>query len=327
VPGKIDPRHRLVVRLRGRATKQVTKGVEFGFGVASGARGDPNTTDVTLGDFVDKLEVSVDRAYMGWNVGRFSMLVGKFVNPFVRTELVWDDDVSPQGVAGSYTFSRSTRIVPKFTAAYNIVDESGSNPDSFMAGGQMQVRIQPAAMWNLTLAGGYYDYEIRNLAHADSGDILSNRLNSEASRYLSDFNLVNAVAIGDWRGLGERWPLHVTADFVRNLGARSSGEDEGLSTEATIGRASARGDTRYRYGYARAETDAVLAAFSHDNITFATNHVLHTLALDVVASPNTTFNVTWYVFRRDQLQVGPGTGAGQSGDYVSRLRLNALITF
>jgi hypothetical protein len=80
----------------------------------------------------------------------------------------------------------------------------------------------------------------------------------------------------------------------------------------------ARNDTRYQYGYARAETDAVLAAFSHDNTTFATNYRQHTVAVDFVATTNLHLNATWYLYRRD---------TGPDNDFISRIRLNAMVIF
>jgi putative porin len=323
-PGRLDPRHRTVIRFRAGVTRKISSQLDFGVRIATGARGDPNTTDVTLGDFVDKLEVSLDRVYLGWVNRNVSLYGGRFVNPLVRTELVWDDDVNPQGFAGTVTLSQSKRVIPKFTALYSIVDEQTVNPDSYMAGGQMQVRVEPSKVWNLTLAGAYYDYTIKSLLHADAGDTLSNRLNLARTNYFSDFNLVDAVAILDVQALGARWPIRVSADWVRNLGA-VKGEDEGVWLDATLGRASARKDTRYRYGFARAGADAFLAAFSNDNTTFATNYVQHTIAADYVASPNAIFNVTWYVFKRNRLD--PGIAPAQDSNFLSRLRLNATVSF
>lgn len=329
VPGRLDPRHRMVIRFRAGLTKKIANQLDFGVRLASGARGDPNTTDVTLGDFVDKFEVSLDRVYLGWGYRDLSLSAGRFVNPLVRTELVWDDDVNPQGFAANYTFSQSKRVIPKFTAVYSIIDEQTTNPDSYMVGGQAQVRIQSSKVWNLTVAGAYYDYTIKSLTHADAGDTLSNYLNQSRTDYVSDFNLLNAVAIAEHRALGDHWPIRVAIDFVRNLGTAgaAANENEGFSLETAIGRATARKDTRYRYGFSRLETDAVLAAFTNDNTTFPTNYFQHTFGFDYLASPNATFNVTWYLFRRDQVEVGPGTGPGFDKNFVSRLRLNMMASW
>jgi hypothetical protein len=321
-PGRLEPRHRAVIRFRGGVTRKINNQLDFGVRIATGARGDPNTTDITLGDFVDKFEISLDRVYLGWTYKSSTLYGGRFINPFVRTELVWDDDVSSQGFGGSFALTKSKRIVPSFATVYSIVDEQTVNPDSYMAGGQLQLKVQTSRVWNLTLAGGYYDYTIKSLTHADAGDILSNRLNATRTGYLSDFNLLDVTGIFDYTGAGPRWPVRVAADWVRNTGAED-GYNQGSWVEATIGRASARKDTRYRYGFAQAETDAFLAAFSNDNTTFATNYQQHTLTGEYVASTNLVLNATWYIYRRNQAD----PGADPDRSYLSRLRLNATVSF
>jgi Putative porin len=329
VPGILDPRHRGVIRFRAGLTKKINKEMDFGVRLSSGARGDPNTTDITLGDFGDKIEVSLDRVYLSWTAHNVALSAGRIINPLVRTELVWDDDINFPGFSASYTVPKTKRFVPKFTAVYSIVDEQSTSPDSYMLGGQGQLRIQPNGIWNLTVAGGYYDYTIKSLTRADSGDILSNHVNAARTAYISDFNLLNATAIADYRALGPRWPLRFSADFVRNLGTRglAEGEDEGKWFEGMIGRLSTKNDTRYRYGWARLETDAVIAAFTNDNTTFATNYDQHTFIAEYAASSNVSFNATWYLYRRDQVETGPGTGPEFDRRFVNRLRLNVMASW
>src|SRR5262245_42431822 len=100
-PDILDPRRRWVVRTRSDRTRQFGKVTNFGVRIATGQRGDPNSTDITLGDFADRLEMSFDRAYLELKGKRAFVTGGKFANPFTTSELVWDGDVNPQGVAGS----------------------------------------------------------------------------------------------------------------------------------------------------------------------------------------------------------------------------------
>ena len=107
---------------------------------------------------------------------------------------------------------------------------------------------------------------------------------------------------------------------MKNLGAEVD-EDQGFMLDLFIGRASKKNDMRFRYGYSQTETDAVLAAFSNDNTTIATNYIQHTLTIDYVALKNTTFNLTWYLHRRNKLE------PTDSNEFISRLRLNAVVKF
>lgn len=316
-PGRLDPRHRAVVRFRAGLSKKIGDLLNVNARVATGARGDPNTTDVTLGDFVDDLEISLERASLEFKYKDVFFTGGKFANPFLKGQLVWDDDVHPAGAALSYTVSRSTRFIPKFTGVYSIVDEQTVNPDSYMLGGQMQVLFRPAPIWTITLAGAYYDYRIRSLTKADPGDTLSNNLTPDGTSYLSDFNLADVVAIVDYPLMGERFPVRVVGNYVRNLGARVP-EAAGYAFDVSVGRTSTRNDTRYRYGYSTAQTDAVLAAFSHDDTTFATDYRQHSLTFDYVASANLLLNATLYVYRRD---------SAAADGFISRVRVNAMVSF
>jgi hypothetical protein len=141
-----------------------------------------------------------------------------------------------------------------------------------MVGGQLEMAFEPTQNVGLRLAGSYYDYEINSLIDADAGDTRSNYLGAEDS-FLSDFNLLNILATARFPGPHPRWPVSLVADYVKNLGINEAvkEEDTGFSIDLFVGTASTQGDMRFRYGFAETGTDAVLAAFSNDNTTIATN--------------------------------------------------------
>lgn len=228
--------------------------------------------------------------------------------------------MNPQGVAASYTLSQFQQVTSKLTGMFFIVDEQSIGSDSYMFGCQPSLKIAASQYWSVTLAAAYYDYTIGSLSNADSGDIRDNSLNSDGTAYLSDFDLFDAIAVVQYRGFGERYPIRFVADYVKNLGAKVS-EDQGFSLDLFVGRTSKKNDLRFRYGYWEAGTDAVLAAFSHDNTTMATNYRQHTATVDYVVLENTVLNLTWYVYRRDE------PTATDSDEYVSRLRLNVEVKF
>jgi hypothetical protein len=321
----INVRQREVVRFRAGVTKKINGLLNFGARLATGSSNDPNTADVTLGSFVNDLEVSLDRLYLELTYQDLLLTGGKFANPFLRTDLVWDGDVNPQGVAGSYTFSGSGEggITPRLIGVYSIIDEQTIDRDSYMLGGQVQFGIKPGRDLSLTLAGAYYDYTINSLINADAGDTRSNHLTSDGKAYISDFDLLSAIAVVEYRGFGERYPIRFVGDFVKNNGAEVD-EDQGFMLDLYVGRASNKNDLRFRYGYSEAETDAVLAAFSNDSTTIATNYKQHTVTIDYVAVENTTLNLTWYVYRKKKLGTGLGT---DSDEFISRLRLNVVVNF
>lgn len=308
-------RDRGVLRARLRAAYAVNDWLTVGGQLATGDPDDPNSTDMTLSNFDDDLQVSLDQAYIRLTPGDLQVHLGKIPQPFARTELVWDGDVSPQGASAAYAAALGG-VKVKASGLYFLVDESVAGPDSRMIGGQLSLQT-PSAPVQAELAVGYYDYSLRSLAGADTGDFRSNLF--AGGRYLSDFNLLDVIAALTWNGLGEKWPVRLVGDYVHNYGAATDA-DTGFGVDLLVGRTNKPGDWRFMYGYAEAETDAVLAAFSHDNTNLATNYMQHTLAIDFVPKHNLILNATYYRYRRKDGALGPI-------DWQNRMRLNFLVNF
>lgn len=314
-------RGRGVLRARLRGSYAVNKWLSVGGQVATGDPDDPNSTDITLSNFDDDLQLSLDQAYIRASFGNLQINAGKIAQPFVRTDLVWDGDVSPQGLSASYKMPLGSGASLKATGLYFLVDESVSGPDSDMIGGQIGFETASSAPWKLELAAAYYDYSLRSTAGGDSGDFRSNLFVN--GRYVSDFNLLDVVGAVSWRGLGEAWPVRIVGDYVKNLGAATR-EDTGFGADLFIGRASRPRDWRFGYGYAAAETDAVLAAFSHDNTSIATNYRQHSLSVDYMLASNLMLNATLYHYRPK----GPlHAGGDDPHDWLDRVRFNLMVSF
>ena len=162
---------------------------------------------------------------------------------------------------------------------------------------------------------------IASVAGADAGDFRSNLIGPDG-RYVSDFDLVDVIAALTFRGW-ERWPVRLTGEYVHNRGARTS-EDTGYSIELSAGQALERGDWRFGYGYSVAEVDAVLAAFSHDNTTIATNYRQHTLFVNYALMDNIVLDVTLYRYRPYDAAF---SGANDPADWLNRLRVNFQVGF
>lgn len=310
---------REVVRLRAGITYPLRDDITVRARLATGDPDDPNSVDVTLSSFVNDLAVSVDLASVEMTRPRWAAFAGKFTNPFQYTELVWDGDVNPQGVAGRVLLGDKAKLAATITGLYFIVDQQANNLSSDMGGGQLTVSTPAGTGWRVSGSVGYYDYRIRSLTAANSGDTRSNRLAPGGAAYLSDFDLLDVLVAVDYSGLGERYPLRLVGDYVKNSGATD--QNTGWGADAFLGRSQRKGDVRYRYGYGVTETDAVLAAFSHDNTTLGTNYEIHTLAVDAVPIGGLFLNATLYYYRPHAV------GAGVARDFQKRLRLNAMVAW
>lgn len=312
------PLGREVVRFRLGLTYPLRPDLTVRARLATGSAEDPNSTDVTVGDFVDDLALSLDIASVEVNRPRWGLFAGKFTNPVLSTELVWDGDVNPGGIGGRLRLGSPAGLSGTVTPFYFVIDQPTGPTNSYMGGGQVAVSTASGPRWRLTAAAGYYDYRIASLAAADAGggDTRGNRLTAGGTRYLSDFDLLNAIVALDYTGLGERLPLRIIGDYVHNSGANDL--NTGWAADVYLGRVTRPGETRWRYGYAVAETDAILAAFAHDNTQLGTNSETHTLSVDGVPIPGVLLTGTLYVFR-------PHEAARRQ--HQARLRLNAMVTF
>jgi len=189
-------------------------------------------------------------------------------------------------------------------------------------GAQLGYQSPAHGHWTFDIHGAYYHYDLGSINGADAGDFRSN-LRRADGYYLSDFRLANLLFGSTYTGLGERWPVRVLADLVRNTGAATDA-DTGYGIDVFLGKTAGPGDWRFGYGYSMAQTDAVLAAFSHDNLRIASNYRLHTFSMDYVPLPNTAINLIWYHYRPDSAR---DAGANQPHDWLERLRLAFLVNF
>lgn len=314
-----DPRNSTQIRGRLGATYEVNDRLSLGARLVTGDADDPNSTDVTLSNFDDDLTVSLDLAYARLNFGDLSLYAGKIPQPFTRTDLVWDGDVNPQGASAVYKRALANGGAFRASGLAFVIDEQAAGPDSNMLGAQIGYDSPSLGNWKYDVSAAYYAYGIRSIAGADAGDFRSNLLDANGD-YVSDFNLGDLIFGTTWTGLSERWPVRFVGDYVKNFGARTA-DDTGWGADFMIGRASKPGDWRLTYGYSRAETDSVFAAFSHDNTPLATNYRLHTLTLDYLPMAKTQISATWYHYAADR------AASPFDDDWRERFRLYFLINF
>jgi hypothetical protein len=309
-----------VLRARLGATYAVSDRLTVGGRLATGDPDDPNSSDVTLSNFADDFDVSLDQAFAHYTRAGADVWGGKFALPFARTELVWDGDVNPQGIGAAYGIPVGAGAL-RFSGLYFLVDQSVAGSDSSMVGAQASVDLPLTEDLRFELSAARYGYSLPGVAGADAGDFRSNLIGPDG-RYVSDFDLFDVIGAATFRGW-ERWPVRVTGEYVRNLGARTPG-DTGYSIELAAGTAVEKGDWRFGYGYSVAEVDAVLAAFSHDNTTIATNYRQHTLFVDYVLMDRIMLDATLYRYRPYDAAF---SGANDPDDWLNRLRLNFQVVF
>jgi uncharacterized coiled-coil protein SlyX len=316
--GEGADRHRGVARLRLGARYRFSERWSVGARLVTGDADDPNSSDVTLSNFNGDLEIGLDQLFARYRAGRGSIYAGKFPQVFSRTDLVWDGDVMPQGLAGDFDLPFAGGNIAARALAF-LIDEQTIGDDSTMLRAQVEWESRSNEPWSGRAAVGYYDYEIGSLAAADAGDIRSNRVGADGM-YRSDFDLLDTIVGMSYSGLDPRWPVTLRGNYVVNTGAIDE-RDSGWAADLFVGRAR-EGHWRFRYGYARAQTDAVLAAFSQNNIRIPTNYRLHTATVDYRLDASRAMNLTFFRYRPLEEQAEAAITGWQN-----RFRLNLLFSF
>jgi len=261
-------RHRQRLRARAQISGRVNDTVRVGFGLASG-NSDPTSTNQTFTDGSSSKDVVIDLAYVQWAArDEFTLTAGKFKNPFHRAGnhgLLWDGDLNPEGIGLTY---KSGTVFAN--ALFSWVDESSSDDDSFLVGGQVGIDTD-AGDGAIKLGLGYYNYlDSRGEYPFFDGHAMGNRLNADGE-YLSDFELIEGfLEYGVGVGTGK---LSLFADYVQNQGADD--DDTGYALGTTY----ENSKWQLGYTYQDLEADAVLGTYTDSDFigggTDGEGHILH----------------------------------------------------
>ncbi|NLF32942.1 MAG: hypothetical protein GX591_18905 [Planctomycetes bacterium] len=266
-------RHRGRYRLRfGLGHTWLDDQVEAVFRLASGDPDDPASTNQTFGGHFDRDPIAIDWAFARFTphaVEGLTLMGGKMENPLVHTDMIWDSDVSPEGVWGQYRLE-GDRFSPFVNVGYWILDEESSGHDVTMTSCQAGLNADfDGAVW--TIAGTYYDYDdyAGNFADAGGNPVSGGMLAA------GQFHLVNLTSkvrfnVGDL-------PVAAWADVVYNCGDTDStpgfeGEDTGYAAGVVLGSRKARGDWSVSYKYAWIEANATVSAFSDSDFGGTNRH-------------------------------------------------------
>ncbi|WP_165187861.1 putative porin [Caulobacter soli] len=141
--------------------------------IATGSQNNPVSTNQTLGGYFSNKDLWLDRAYVDYRpVDGAHVLVGRMANPFQAAELVWDEDVNLDGVAGSYArkfggaFS-AFAVAGAFPLDYVADDgpktalssiKTDSDKDKWIFAGQLGGAWSADDSLKISLSAAYYDY-------------------------------------------------------------------------------------------------------------------------------------------------------------------------
>jgi Putative porin len=163
---------RMRARIRARFNVMANLGEQFqtGFTLSSGDINDPTSTNQTLTGFYTRKTIALDQAFVQFTPKEFKNLTvigGKFRYPWYNTELTWDKDLNPEGVAETLAFNLESPVLKRialvgfqlpFAEMAGTVATDQRITQSITYGGQLQTTWRLGSRVNLSAYAAYYDY-------------------------------------------------------------------------------------------------------------------------------------------------------------------------
>jgi hypothetical protein len=304
---------------------------DLGFRLATGAA-DPASTNQTLENGYSKKDIWFDLAYFNWHpktVERLNVYGGKMPLPFYRAggnQLIWDDDVNPEGIAAKY-------VIPLGTTNNLYINGGGFwlKADEGATGGAAEWGLQSYLKHDFEnkdyLLGGLSFYATSNLPNKNglynsSGTSTSkygNTMNGNGSSatpytYIMNYDVLEGFAEYGFK-IAER-PASVYGSYVKNTSATTS-EDSGWLIGTTFNKAKEAGSWELGYNYRDVQKDAVIGVITDsDFVGGGTDGKGHMICGKYQISKNIQAGLTYFIAKK-----------GDAGDDYRRLMADLLFKF
>ncbi len=272
--GNLPTRNRGRFRVRfGFKKTWLDKQLEAGFRLATGANDDPSDPNQTFtGNFSEK-KIWIDLAYAKYTpkaLKGFTIAGGKMRTPFFHTDLIFCDDVNPEGVFAIYKYPGLGDIVPFVSFGFFVTDYNSSGGDATLHAYQIGATWKIAKDLKWTSALAYYDWG--NYEHTYSRAY--NNTESGGRLTSGEFDVLNVTNKVDW--VAFNLPMSAYVDYAYNCGNEIPTESSALAIGFKVGQNKKKGDWSARYKYAYIEANATPAAFNDPDFgtTNRKGHVL-----------------------------------------------------
>jgi len=205
-------------------------------------------------------DARLDLAYAKVKLGPVIAQGGRFFMPIPFTEMIWDQDLRPQGGAVALDFS-SDSSSSRF--ALHGIYATGSHvfeDESVMFGGGLELQLAGGQDSSLQLAGSYLQFEDLNLLEP----AIRRQNTRVAGLIANDYRVVDIVGR---LSRGGQLPVELVANYCWNTAMDEN--NHGLWLAVVMGNL---GTSRARaaYTYAKIDQDATVAAFNTDDFFWGT---------------------------------------------------------
>ena len=305
-PNQTANRQRYRARLA--VVSQVTPTVEAGIRLATGNSNDVRSTNQDMNNYMVKKDIWLDRAYINWhpeNVPGLKMIGGRMSQPWVKvaeSEMVWDNDVNPEGIAVQYSRKFDQTNVFGSGGVFTVKDNvTGSGPqfdnDLRLYYAQLGANLFPGDNYKLTLGGSVFHYYKDAFAPANvtGGSLEANGNTSTQFQLYEGFGQLDV--------LGLPLPLSLYTQYVQNPNANGpqDGEDSGYA----VGLLTRFWEIGVNYQYRDVERNAVVGAFTDSDFAAGfTGSKGHKLQLSYNIAKNFQFMTTYFLTESDASNPG-----------------------
>ena len=238
-------RNRERFRLRYGFKATPTPPLEIGVLMGTGTSGDPISNNQTFTNTFDKKAIFIDKAYAKYTPWSWvSAIGGKMDNPFLYTDMVWDPDTTPEGVALQLKSPQTIPVLREWLPVrpfgnfgafpLNELNTTKGHPAVYGAQGGADIDL-PFFGMSFQPSVGYYDYQgiknqvVTNVTSASAGAAGNTTFSSGGTRFAYDYNIVDflgRLTLPDVVGQ----PVVFTGDYAMNIAksptANSSVPDE-----------------------------------------------------------------------------------------------------
>lgn len=327
-------RHRQRFRLRFGGTLKIDEFL-VGIQLASGT-GEQVSTNQSFDSLFSQKPLWIQQAYLEWKAAQWLKLTGgKMPNPFFRaysSDLVWDDDITPEGFAESLAFPLSEKVTLFINAAQFVLDEdSGDNNDQWLFGEQAGANIGLGKSTKLTLAGAFYNFKNGTLGTFGQAAVQegNTRVPPTPPATAPTNILVNNYRVVDITlqlatKLGEL-PFSLQGDYIKNLADTTTDKDMGYQAGLIVGKASDPQSWEAAYFYKLVETDATVADLADSDFgNGGTNRKGHIVWVAYNPTKALQLKAKFFMTELEDETLPPGAGGK---DDIDRLQVDASIKF
>ncbi|MBI5091428.1 MAG: putative porin [Candidatus Hydrogenedentes bacterium] len=312
-----DTRDRQRLRLRLNFNWKISDEWNAVAQLASGENYDPISTNQSLTGGFSKKPIAIDLLYFDYHpvaLTGLNVYGGKMKNPFYtpgKTQTIWDQDLTPEGLAFTYTNRAIDNWELSLNGGYFQIQENSTDYDSQLLGvqGIAKYSFTEDGLTSALLGLSYYDY-----IHAKgfrtfytNTDNFGNSLNpimlSAAADamgfYAQDYNLAEAFAEVTFP-VG-RLPLTIYGDYVVNTARADRYFDQSRGDTAwalglSLGKCVAPKSWALKYEYRDVQRDAVVGAFTDSDFSGGgANARGHILGAEYAATSSVRLALTYFI--------------------------------